>query len=154
MVNDMSYDLTVPSIQRRSEHARRPFNGRAFVALMAAISGIALPVTGLGNHLSQAHPLTNPYHAWMSAHNSLGVVFCVFAIWHAVLHRRALLKHLRGVEPRVPGGSREVLYVVLNRRVLLKYQRGARPRARGSSREAVCAAALVTVVLLTALAHL
>ena len=91
---------------------RKPFNGRAFVALTAAISGIGLPVTGLGNHLCQGHPITHSYHAWMSAHNSLGILFFVSAIWHAVLNRQVLVKHLRGVGPRVPGSSREAIYAV------------------------------------------
>ena len=104
---------------------RNPLNGRAFVALTAAISGIGLPVTGLGNHLCQAHPITHSYHAWMTAHNGLGIVFFVFAIWHVVLNRRVLVKHLRGVSLRVPGGDREAIYAV----------------------------ALVAVVLFAALAH-
>lgn len=104
---------------------RRPFNGRAFVALTAAICGVGLPVTGLGNHLCQAHPITSSYHAWMSAHNSLGIVFFVFATWHVVLNRRVLAKYLRGVGLRLSGGDHEAIYAVL----------------------------LVTVVLFVALAH-
>ena len=105
---------------------RNPFNGRAFVALTAAISGIGLPVTGLGNHLCQAHPITHPYHAWMSAHNSLGILFFISAIWHAVLNRRVLAKYLRVASPRLSRGSREAIY----------------------------AAGLVAVVLFVALAHI
>ena len=104
---------------------RRPFNARAFVALMAAITGIGLPLTGLANHLCQAHPITPSYHAWMSAHNSLGTLFFVSAIWHAVLNRRALVRYLRGVRSRLSGSSREAIYAV----------------------------ALVAVVLFVALAH-
>ncbi len=105
---------------------RKPFNGRAFVASTVAISGIGLPLTGLGNHFCQAHPITHSYHAWMSAHNSLGIVFFVFSVWHVVLNRRVLVKYLRGVKPRLSGGSRE----------------------------AISSVALVGVVLLAALAHL
>ena len=105
---------------------RKPFNGRAFVALTGALSGIGLPLTGLGNHLCQAHPITYSYHAWMSAHNSLGILFFVSAIWHAVLNRRVLVNYLRGARLRLSGGSREAIYAV----------------------------ALVAVVLFVALAHL
>jgi hypothetical protein len=108
------------------DRERKSFNGRAFVALTAAISGIGLPLTGLASHLCQAHPITNSYHAWMSAHNSLGILFFVSAIWHAVLNRRALAKYLRAASPRLSGGSRETIYAV----------------------------ALVAVVLSVALAHL
>lgn len=104
---------------------RKPLNGRAFVASIVAISGIGLPGTGLGIHLCQAYPITHSYEAWMSAHSSLGIVFVVFSIWHVVLNRRVLVKYLRGVKPRLSGGSRE----------------------------AISAVSLVAVVLLTALAH-
>lgn len=108
------------------DRERRPFNGRAFVALTAAISGIGLPLTGLANHLCQAHPITNSHHAWMSVHNSLGILFLVSASWHAVLNRRVLVRHLRAASPRFSGGSREAIY----------------------------AAALVALVLFLALAHI
>jgi hypothetical protein len=101
------------------------FDSRAFVASAAVISGIGLPVTGLGIHLSQAHPVTPSYHAWMTTHWSLGILFAVFTVWHVVLNRRALLRHLRG----------------------------ARPRIREVSREAALAITLVAVVLFAAVAH-
>ena len=105
---------------------RKSFKGRAFVASTVAISGIGLPGTGLGIHLYQTHPTTHSYEAWMSAHSSLGIVFLVFSIWHVVLNRRVLAKYLRGVKPRLSGGSRE----------------------------AISAVALVAVVLFVALAHI
>jgi len=105
---------------------RKPFHARAFVASVAAISGSGLPVTGLGSHLCQAYPVTPSYHAWMTIHWSLAIVFVVFAVWHVVLNRRALLRHLRGASPRI----REV------------------------SREAVFAVTLVAVVVFAAVAHL
>jgi hypothetical protein len=100
-------------------------DSRAFVASAAVLSGIGLPVTGFGSHLSQAYPVTPSYHAWMTIHWSLGIVFAVSAVWHVVLNRRALLRHLRG----------------------------SRPRIREVSREAVLAIALVAVVLFAAVAH-
>jgi len=63
---------------------------RAFVALALTFSGLGLPVTGYVNHVYQFAPMSMARHAWMSAHNILGVQFAVFAIWHAILNRRAL----------------------------------------------------------------
>jgi hypothetical protein len=92
---------------------KKPFSTRAFVAIVAATSGIGLPVTGLMNHAHQVEP---PFilarHAWMSAHTSLGVIFTVFAVWHVILNRRALLSHVRGIVARVPGLTREALVAV------------------------------------------
>lgn len=87
--------------------SKKRFELRAFVAAMACFSGLGLPATGLANHLCGASPMTMERHAWMSAHNSLGVLFVVFSIWHVVLNRRALVKHLRNAAGRVPWMSRE-----------------------------------------------
>lgn len=86
----------------------RKFNTRAFVALGMVFAGLGLPVTGVVNHLYGLAPMTVTRHAWMSAHNILGLLFVVFAIWHVVLNRRALWSHLRSGAARVPAFSREV----------------------------------------------
>jgi hypothetical protein len=83
------------------------FNTRAFVALMIAFSGFGLPVTGLANHVYGFSPLTTARHAWMSAHNALGLLFVVFSTWHVLLNRRALWNHMKGVAARMPAVSRE-----------------------------------------------
>ena len=85
------------------------FNARAFVALMVAFSGLGLPVTGLANHVYGFSPLSAARHAWMSAHNILGLLFVVFSIWHIVLNRRALWNHLRSTAARIPSVSREAV---------------------------------------------
>jgi hypothetical protein len=86
----------------------RGLNVRAFVTLMIAFSGFGLPVTGIANHIYGFVPLTVARHAWMSAHNSLGLLFVAFSIWHIVLNRRALWNHLRSAA-RVPAVSREAV---------------------------------------------
>lgn len=91
------------------EKTRRKFNARAFTALMIALSGLGLPVTGIFNHVYGFDPLTVGRHAWMSAHNLLGVLFVVFAVWHVVLNRRPLWNHLRSTAARLPAVSREAL---------------------------------------------
>lgn len=101
------------------------FNTRAFVTLMIAFTGVGLPVTGIANHVYGFSALTITRHAWMSAHNVLGLLFIIFSIWHITLNRRALLNHIRGVAARVS-------FV---------------------SREAVLAGAIVTIVLLIFVGH-
>lgn len=103
----------------------RPFNLRAFVAIAAAVAGLGLPLTGFANHLHQMDFMTPRRHAWMSAHNSLGVVFFVFTAWH----------------------------VILNRRIFLNYVKGAASRWRQINREALWAAGLVIFVVLVAVGH-
>lgn len=90
--------------------SKQPFSKRAFVALAAAFAGLGLPVTGVANHVQQMDPMTVQRHAWMSAHNILGVLFVVFAIWHVILNRRALLKYTGGLAERLPRVSREAIW--------------------------------------------
>lgn len=90
--------------------AKKSFNLRAFVAVAAAFAGLGLPFTGYANHLLQMDFITQRRHAWMSAHNSLGLVFVVFALWHVILNRRAFINHFRGVASHWHNMSREVLW--------------------------------------------
>lgn len=87
----------------------RAFKPRAFVAMAMVFSGLGLPVTGIANHICGFAPLSVERHAWMSAHNALGLLFVVFSIWHIVLNRKALWSHLRNAAGRVPMVSREAL---------------------------------------------
>jgi hypothetical protein len=87
----------------------RNFNKRAFVALMIAFTGVCLPVSGLLNHLHQFEPLTTARHAWMAAHNAMGILFAVSVTWHLVLNRRMLGVHLRSAAAKVPRVSREAM---------------------------------------------
>ena len=93
--------------------SKKSFSPRAFVALTAAVAGFGLPVTGLANHLLEHGPMTTPRHAWMSAHNALGVIFIAFAVWHAILNRRVLLNHIQGPAGRQPGISGEAVCAVV-----------------------------------------
>lgn len=97
----------------------RPFDVRAFVALTTALCGLGLPLTGLPNHFLGFSPLTTERHAWMAAHNVLGLAFVVFAVWHAVLNRRVLARHLRRAAGRVPGIRREALLAAAGVALLL-----------------------------------
>jgi hypothetical protein len=97
---------------------------RRFISLCALFSSLALPVTGIGDHLARHSSGPHAGPAWVVAHVAIGALFVFFATWHATLNRRALLKYLRG-------------------RVL----RRALPRP-----EALAAIALVAVVLAIALA--
>jgi hypothetical protein len=91
------------------QNTKASFNTRAFVALTATIAGLGLPLSGYFNHLFQMDPMTIQRHAWMSAHNILGVIFMVFAVWHATLNRRALFNHAKGFVMRIPFLSREAI---------------------------------------------
>ncbi len=97
----------------RAHDARRRFNMRAFVSSAMALAAAGLPVTGLANHVLQAEPFSVARHAWRSAHNSLGILFVVFAVWHVVLNRRALAGYLHSVTNRVPRASREAFCALL-----------------------------------------
>ena len=84
-------------------------NPRAFTAMMMVFSGLGLPLTGIVNHAYGFAPLSVERHAWMSAHNALGILFALFAIWHIVLNRRAVWNHVRSTASRIPAMSREAM---------------------------------------------
>lgn len=87
----------------------RTFKHRAFVAMVMVLSGIALPVTGIANHIYGFAPPSIERHAWMSAHNALGLLFVVFSIWHVVLNRKALWNHVKNTAAHLPIVSREAM---------------------------------------------
>ncbi len=87
----------------------KAFNHRAFVAMVMVFSGLALTVTGVANHVYGLAPLSVGRHAWMSAHNALGLLFVVFSIWHVVLNRKALSSHVRNTAARLHVMSREAM---------------------------------------------
>ena len=92
-----------------SAQSKKFFRKRSFVTLMAAISGLGLPPTGIAVHVFQDERMTVQGHAWMTAHIILGFVFIVFAAWHAILNRRVLISHVQPQAARWPGVSREIV---------------------------------------------
>jgi hypothetical protein len=95
------------------------FNGRGFVILIATVTGLLLPITGLANHVHQMEPIFSfSRHAWMSAHTVLGVLFMASAILHAILNRRILLNYIRGHAVR-PGIGKEATGAIILVAVML-----------------------------------
>lgn len=90
----------------------RSFRHRAFVAMAMVASGLALPVTGVANHIYGFSPPSVERHAWMAAHNALGLLFVVFSFWHALLNRKALWNHMRNVAAQASMVSREAVLAV------------------------------------------
>lgn len=91
------------------ERGKNKFNIRAFVALVIAFCCLGLPITGIANHVYGFSVLTVTRHAWMTAHNILGILFTIFSIWHIVLNRKALLNYIKVFTPPVPFVSRETV---------------------------------------------
>lgn len=78
----------------------RTWNQRAFVVDGAVISGLALPLTGIADHVA-GDSAPNALVGWAIVHTAAGILFVTFCTWHIVLNRRALLRYLRG---KVPAG--------------------------------------------------
>lgn len=91
------------------ETPSKAFKHRAFVAAVMVFSGLALPVTGIINHLYGFAPLSVERHACMSAHNALGLLFVGFSTWRVVLNRKALWRHVRDTTATLPAMSREAM---------------------------------------------
>ncbi len=87
----------------------KKFNVRAFVAVIIGLSGLGLLVTGVANHVYGFSPLSVQRHAWMSAHNTLGLLFVAFSICHVVLNRRPLWNYVNDAALRAPSISREAI---------------------------------------------
>lgn len=97
----------------------KPFNKRAFVTLMAAFSALGLPLTGLVNHLLAPGPHSFMRHAWMTAHNFLGIMFTLFAVIHISYNWRVLIRHVKNTSAAIPTISRETRYAAIILSVLL-----------------------------------
>ena len=91
------------------EGKSRPFNKRTFAAIMVALTGIGLPISGLANHFYQFDPMTLARHSWMAVHNMLSLLFLAFASWHIFMNRHAMLNHVKGFASEHLRPSREVL---------------------------------------------
>ncbi|HYD40228.1 MAG TPA: hypothetical protein VEB43_05320 [Anaeromyxobacter sp.] len=96
-----------------TEPMRRPFNNRAFWSLLAALTLLGLPWTGIEVHLHQADPLTADLHAWMAAHWVLATLFTVAGTAHIVLNFRALARYARALPARLVPASREALAAIV-----------------------------------------
>ena len=93
------------------DEVREKFRIRLFVTEMIAFCALGLLVTGVFNHIHGFSPLTTARHAWMAAHNVLGLLFVFFSIWHVALNRRMFWNHIKKA---LRGGSiacRETLLV-------------------------------------------
>jgi len=92
-----------------TSNEKRPLDARAVVSVAAALAALGLPFTGYANHILQTAPMTAGRHAWMAAHFGLGLLFMIFGAWHAVLNRRALVRHIGRIAHQVPCVRREAL---------------------------------------------
>jgi len=73
---------------------KKPFNKRAFTAVMSGLTALPLPFTGLVLHRFSESAVNGDSHSWVMLHVGFGVFFVVFASWHAILNRRALLNYI------------------------------------------------------------
>lgn len=89
--------------------ATRQWDQRRFISCSVLIFGLALPITGIGNHLARHASGPHAGPGWVVAHVAVGALFVFFAAWHVVLNRRALSRYLRDKVARPPLPSREIL---------------------------------------------
>jgi hypothetical protein len=82
---------------------KRSFNKRAFTAIMSGLTALTLPFSGLILHGYSEGAIAGDIHFWLTVHVLLGLLFIVFAAWHAIINRRALLSYIKGVGGSQPG---------------------------------------------------
>jgi hypothetical protein len=86
------------------ESNKKPFNKRAFTAIMSGLTALTLPFTGLVLHGYSEGAVSGDKHFWLMAHVVLGFIFVFFAAWHAIINRRALLNYIKsGPSRTLPG---------------------------------------------------
>jgi hypothetical protein len=90
-----------------SDTTKTPFRWRAFWSLLLIVTTVGLAWSGVQNHELGLDGLTTARHAWMSAHNTLALLFVVAVAAHVVLNGKALLRHAHGLAARLP--SREAM---------------------------------------------
>jgi hypothetical protein len=77
----------------RARSGRR-LNQRAFVAIAATVTGLALPVSGLADHvILDSHPGAG-FNAGSVVHWTCGALFIVFVTWHVALNWKAYRRHI------------------------------------------------------------
>lgn len=69
---------------------------RRIAILAAAVTGMALPLTGLAVHASSA---ADHQEGWPMVHTAVGLVFVLAVGWHCLANRRALVRYMRGSGP-------------------------------------------------------
>ena len=85
------------------DSSKKPFNQRAFTAVMSGLTALTLPFTGLVLHGYSEGAVSGDKHSWFMLHVGLGVLFVVFAAWHAWLNRRCLLNYIKPGSGSLPG---------------------------------------------------
>lgn len=79
------------------ECTSRPINRRALVAIGATVTGLALPVSGIADHLILGWNPAAGGNAASVIHWACGLLFIVFATWHVVMNRKAYRRHIAEV---------------------------------------------------------
>jgi hypothetical protein len=96
-----------------SDVVKKPFNKRALVDIALAICALGLPVSAILMESTQREPGFNSvHHMWVEMHGGFGLLFMVFAVWHVILNRRALMNYLKGAGS-TSSISREAIVAVL-----------------------------------------
>jgi len=91
---------------------KRPFNHRAFVAIMTGLTGLSLPISGWVLHAYSDHRIVAGRHAWFTMHVFWGILFLILAVWHIVLNRRPLLNYFKSGAADSLSLSREACWSV------------------------------------------
>jgi hypothetical protein len=95
------------------EASKKRFNWRAFVALMAALTGLSLPISGFALHITRHLQNLKLIDFWMELHTFLGSVFVVFIIWHTVLNFHPLTSYLKPKAQALTPLPREAVFALL-----------------------------------------
>ena len=81
---------------RRVGSGRR-LNRRAFVAIGATVTGLALPVTGFVDHVLLDSPGGAGFNAGSVTHWTCALLFMGFVAVHVALNRKAYRRHIAEV---------------------------------------------------------
>lgn len=81
----------------KQAHAVRRLNRRALVTIAATVTGLALPVSGVADHLILNSNSAAGFNWGSVTHWTCALLFTVFITWHVVLNRKAYRRHIAEV---------------------------------------------------------
>ena len=81
----------------RHSRAGRRLNRRALVVIGATVTGLALPVTGIVDHVLLNSPAGDGFNAGSVTHWTCALLFLAFVTVHVVLNRKAYRRHIAEV---------------------------------------------------------
>lgn len=92
---------------------KKKFNRRAFISMMAGLTGFSLMVSGLILHILTEHKITGGRDFWVTIHLFSALLFTICAVRHIVYNWSAIKKYIKSDAEKALILSREAGFVFI-----------------------------------------